>query len=234
MELLLEKYEAAGDPQNDMVGYVRSVCNEFSYKFSSGVYFLTGEIDSGAWSFVYSLLDECPTYGVKTYKDIILNGKSVELEEIKKLSFHVGQYKMYGKKRVVSVLKQALKKSKSSYTIDDLFDKIDKIFIEDEMPIFRENKNSLLEHRMHYGNLRTWWWSPLIGLALNKKIFVFPWLSQKEFHSHIFLKIFRMLSREDVIVLVPCSEKIIIPNEDKFNIVRMSSLFQFDFENMER
>ena len=82
---------------------------------------------------------------------------------------------------------------------------------------------------------RIWYFSTAIGLAMNKKIFIFPWLSQMRFRTDAdFLRLCHILNEEDAIVLVPCSDKIKIPQENKFNVVRMSSLFEVDFENMDR
>jgi len=220
MELIINEYGAHIYPQNDAIGYINSACNDFSYKFYSGIYFLTGEIDCGAWSFAYSLLNEATIGGI-LYKNITLNGEAVDLEEIKKLSFHVGQFKIYKKRIFDDVLRKALEKSKSDYTVEELIEKF-------------ELDRSYLDLEMRVLNMRRWGCSSAIGLALNKKIFVFPWLSKYYFLSDVFFKVFRALSQEDVIVLVPCSEKIQIPAEEKFNVVRMNDLFKFDFEKIER
>jgi len=228
MELFFNKYESYADPQNDKIGNITCVCNYFSYNFSSGTYFLTGEIDSGAWSFVYSLLEENKSYKYpKNYPfrlkppDIILNGESANINKIKELSFHVGQYKLYGKKTFKNVIKKALKKSKINYSFNNICEK----FSVDE--IFWERKMCAMSSRI-------WYISAAAGLAMNKKIFVFPWLSKIRILDIDFFRLFRILNQENVIVLVPCSDKIKIPIEEKFNIVRMNSLFEFDYENMDR
>ena len=67
-------YESSAYPQSDMVGHIQTGCNEFRCEFNAGIHFLTGEIDIGAWSFVYSLLSDTKNTHVR-YKSIILNGK---------------------------------------------------------------------------------------------------------------------------------------------------------------
>jgi len=232
MELFVDEYGTYKRPQNNVVGYINSVCNDFSYKFYSGIYFLQGEVDCGAWSFACSLLDASyikeENYGKllsngTNFKSITLNGKNIDytnFAEIANLSFHVGQYKMYKKKTFGLVLRETLKKSKSTYTVDELVDKFELL------PEF-------LDQEIRTLNMRMWGCFPAIGFAQNKKIFVFPWLSKMYFPSTILFRVCRVLSKEDVIVLVPCSEKIKIPTEEKFNVVRMNSLFKFDYENID-
>ena len=98
MKLTVKNYEGFSRQQNDMVGCIRDTCNNFNYTFNTGIYFLTGEIDVGAWSFAYSLLDDAKDVCVCHYESMTLNDNPVTLSELRKLSFHVGQYKMYGKK----------------------------------------------------------------------------------------------------------------------------------------
>jgi hypothetical protein len=147
---------------------------------------------------------------------------------VRNQTFHVGQYKHYGKKTFESVVKDALKISKSSYSYDEFLKK----YKFEDMPTER--------WRMHCVNEKIWFISPLIGLALKKKIFVFPWLSKKEYLSGFFQNIFDLLVNEDTIVLVPCSEKILFPQGDNYNVARMASLFNlfindgFDFEKDHR
>jgi len=228
MELIFNKYESYADPQNDKIGNITSVCNNFSYNFSIGTYFLTGEIDSGAWSFVYSLLEENKPYKYPqnypfrlTPPDIILNGEPVNINKIKELTFHVGQYKIYGEKTFENIVKQMLKKSKINYTFNDICEKfsVDEIF---------------WKRKMYTMSSRIWRMSAAVGLAMNKNIFVLPWLSKARILDTDFFRLFRILNQEDVIVLVPCSDKIKIPADEKFNVVRMNSLFELDYENMDR
>lgn len=219
MELFFDKFDSYEDPQNDMIGHIHSVCNSFSYGFSSGIYFLTGESDCGAWSFTASLLDGARNEGLRCEK-IILDGKTVDLSEVRKLSFHVGQFKAYGKRKTfASIVKKALKKSKIDYTFEDICQKFG---IDDE---------TLMNRKMFLLSLRIWRFTAAIGLAMDKKIFVFPHLSKCRITDTDFFWLFRVLREEDVIVLVPCSDKIIIPREERFTVVRMNSLFHFDQEH---
>ena len=211
MEFSVKKFGGYINSQNDLIGKLYNVCDDFSYTFSSGTYFLGGEIDCGAWSFVCSLLDGADRRLIN-YEEITLNGRPVDLSEINKLTFYVGQYKVYRKKSFKSVVKKALKKSK----IDCTFSDICKKFAIDEYFSDRE---------MCYLGSRIWRFSSSIGIAANKKIIVFPWMSEKKFKFDFF-DIFRILNQEDVITIVPCSEKIIMPNEEKFKFVKMDALFK--------
>ena len=217
MELVLCDYGTYASPQNDMIGGIRGACNFFSYNFSSGTYFLTGEVDCGAWSFVYSLLDA--SNPSTQYKMINLDGKPVNLSEIEKLTFHVGQYEMYGNKPFSDILRQALRETKTKYTFDDICE----IFGVDEAR--RDREFSALSSQK-------WRFTIALGLAMNKKIFVFPWLSKTWFRSTDFFSLLRILNKENVLSLVPCSEKIQIPQEEKFTVVRMNSLFEIDFDTL--
>lgn len=203
---------------SDVVGQIRNACNVFSCKFTSGIYFLTGEIDIGAWAFTYSLSD-IKEDACAHYESIILEGASVNLREIRKQSFYVGQYKSYGEKTFESVIKEALKKSKSDYSYDDMLQKYYKFGFDED--IYDHAKR----WRMNCVNQKIWYLSPLIGLALKKKFFLFPWLSKMNYHSGFFLKAFGLLTDENVIVLVPCSEKIQLPTGEKYHTIRMASMF---------
>jgi len=234
MDFEVKDFGCYARPQNDMIGRIRDSCNDFSYKFTNGIYFLTGEIDIGAWSFAYSLTDTAKDTHVY-YTSLLVNGISVDLDVVRNQTFHVGQYEMYGKKTFESVLKKALKKSKNNRSYDDMLRKFDR-FGFDERPIEAEAKR----WRMNCVNRKIWYLSPLIGLALGKKIFVFPWLSKKDYLSGFFQMAYDLLVDEDVIVIVPCSEKIQFPTGDKYNVVRMASLFNLfvhdgvDFEKDHR
>ena len=227
MELVVSNYGTYVHPQNDMVGNIINACDDFSYSFTSGVYFLTGEIDIGAWSFAYSLTNDAKKIPVN-YSSIVLNGNSVDITELRKQSFHVGQYKIYGKKTFKYVIEKALKTSKSNCTYNELLKKYDFYFEGAE------------EWRMNCVRHKIWYISPLVGLALKKKIFVFPWLSKKVYLSDFFQRAYDLLINEDVIVLVPCSEKIQFPTGGRYNVVRMATLFDifiehgFDFEKDHR
>jgi len=223
MTLEVSKYECYTQSQNDMVGYIRDVCNEFSYKFTTGIYFLTGEIDIGAWSFAYSLASDAKNAHAH-YKSIILNNKNVDLAEVQKQSFHVGQYIAYGKKSFESAIKNALKESNSNLSYDDFLLK------------YGFNDAPAERWKMNCMNQKIWYISTLIGLALSKQIFIFPWLSKKGYLSSYFQKAFDLLISEDIITLVPCSEKIQLPVGENYTVLRMASLFNlfiesgFDFE----
>jgi len=173
MKLTVKNYECYARPQNDMVGHIRDTCYEFNYTFNTGIYFLTGEIDVGAWSFAYSLLDDARDACVSHYESMTLNGNPVTLSELRKMSFHVGQYKMYGKKSFEDVLKKTLKKSNINCSYEDMVNRFP----------FENMVAEASRWRMHFVNQKIWYISSLIGLALNKKIFVFPWLSKKDYLS---------------------------------------------------
>jgi len=218
MTLEINSYECYTQSQNDMVGYIRDTCNEFSYIFTKGIYFLTGEIDIGAWSFAYSLAIDAKNVHAH-YKSIILNNKNVDLAEVQKQSFHVGQYIAYGKKSFESVIKNALKQSNSNLSYDDFLLK------------YGFSDAPVKSWKMNCVNQKIWYISTLIGLALNKQIFIFPWLSKKEYLSSYFQKAFDLLSNEDIITLVPCSEKIQLPVGENYTVLRMASLFNLFIES---
>jgi len=224
MQLTLKRYQTCAEPQNDMVGKITCVCDEFSYSFSNGTYFLTGEVDSGAWSFADSLI--CADNKISqytSYEEIALNGKNVDLSEVQKMSFSIGQYKTYGEKKFESILKHALKKSKSTYTVEDICKKFDFFGIDEWL---KNQKMSLV-------NTKIWYLSAAIGLAMGKKIFVFPWLSNRTFRLYhgFIINTIHILNQEDLLVFVPCSDKADFPTGEKYNVVRMNSLYQVDFDN---
>jgi hypothetical protein len=227
MEFEIKEYECfTTEPQHDMVGSIFNSCRKFNYTFKKGVYFLTGEIDVGSWAFVYSLLGTTKKEWIH-YDSITLNGNPTNLSEIMKMSFYVGQHKIYGKKMFEKILLKAIKISKNDCSVDDIFDKF---------KIVNEHEGMLptKECAIFQTRIGLWRCTAAIGYAMKKKIFVFPWLSKINFINHIFLDICRILNNEDVIVLVPCSEKIKIPDEEGFKVVRMASLYDVDLENMER
>jgi|GEM_PF-5863315 len=212
MTLEVNDFICSAQMQHDHLGKIRGSCSCFSYKFTSGIYFITGEFDVGAWAFAYSLAEHADTY--VNCKSIILNGNPVELADVRMEAFHVGQYAHYGKESFASVIAKAARESGYMYPYNEMFKNLGWADVNEETARWR----------MDCVNSKIWYISPLIGLTLKKRIFVFPWLSKINYTSCYFQTAFDYLIEEDVIVLVPCSEKIQFPTGDKYNVVRMASL----------
>ena len=155
---------------------------KFSYIFHPGIYALTGQIINGGWAFTYALSPyrrnarNLIVYSSRDYyPEYSIDDKPVDLETLRGITCILGQYRprWYTKLGLLDEsgehrLKKALKKNKSMYTYEELVEKLGLSDCRLTRPIDRTSGER-------------WRITAAIGLAENKKIFCFPWMTNMEF-----------------------------------------------------
>ncbi|MBO5210711.1 MAG: hypothetical protein J6B80_02135 [Clostridia bacterium] len=191
--------------END--GYVNCKSNFYSaqdiissdtvYLFDTGINKLIGEIDSGIWaiSYLLSMYDFIPQNFV-LFKDAVLtvNNERISLNEFCKYSCYLDEsYPLFNtKKSVKRLIEEGLKKSKLTYSVQQIKD----IFLLDE---------ELFERPAHQVGNERFRAMSAIAFAHGKKVFCFPWLSQKRYnyYNNNILKLLEILNQLEMIVILP-------------------------------
>ena len=171
------------------------------YTFLPGINKLIGEIDSGNWAVSYLL----SMYGYRP-KDFILfeqpiatvNNEPVLLNKLSEYSCYMdNSYPLFSAKSSIkkSIIK-GLKQSKSNYSYDD----IKNLFGLD---------GDRIEHSLKGVGNEKFRAMAAIGLAYEKEIFCFPWLSKKQFenyHSNL-TELLSILEKLEKIAIVPVGKE---------------------------
>lgn len=142
------------------------------FEFHSGINRLYGEIDSGifAISYLISMYDKIP----KNEKKLLfsphvatLDGKEISLSALTKLACYLdSSYPLFSsKKSARKLIEKGLKKSKLSYTVNDVFDFFKVQDFHRDIAI-----SSSGTERMKI--------MAAVGFAYGKEIFCFPWFSK--------------------------------------------------------
>jgi len=147
-----------------------------SYTFTQGVNKLVGDIDSGNWAVSYLLSmykHRRKDFFLYYAPQVIVNDKPVALNELSKFSCYMDElYPLFsGRASVRELIMNGLKHNKSPYTCEE----IKKIFDLDDQRFERPLKAVGNEAIRAMG---------AIGLAHNKEVFCFPWLSHKRFYGY--------------------------------------------------
>ena len=170
-----------------------------SYAFSSGVNMLVGEIDSGVWGVSYLL----SMYRYRHRKDFTvfkepvatIDGRVINLKELSEYSCYMDlSYPLFeGHISVRKLVTKALKYSKLNYSCEDIKNMFDLDSYRFEKPL------------KTVGNER-FRAMAAIGFAYGKKIFCFPWLSNRRF-EYFYTKslkwILEKLTELNKIVIMP-------------------------------
>ncbi len=175
---------------------------KFSYIFHPGIYALTGQIINGGWAFTYAL----STGRRNTRKLVIYNNpeyyiddRPVDMETLRGITCTLGYYRprWFAKLGVRDEsgehrLKKALKKHKPIHTYEELVDKLGLSDCRLTRPIDRTSGER-------------WRITAAIGLAENKKIFCFPWMTNSEFKTLTYAasKMGDLIAANGGILLIP-------------------------------
>lgn len=194
-------------------GVFRSTCDDVSYHFNAGVYILLGEIDSGAWAFTSALCSKKKNNAciLDNETKFYFNETEVTLDDIRKISCDLdGPFNYTGSfnKSVEKRVEDSITKYKLPYTVKD----IQKMFhLTDER----------YKRALKYAGNERFRCNAALGFVQRKKIFCFPWLSEKAeryYEGSIYL-ISDILAKLGCIVLMPCSE-LIEKSDDRYNYIR--------------
>ena len=176
------------------------VLAEETYAFSTGVYPLFGEIDSGVWAISYYLSMYRPRskdFTLFAPAEITVNkNHTLSMKEFMKHSCYMDQkYPLFSSKKTVrQLVKKGLKKTRLAYSPDE----IKELFELDDSRFERPLKQ--------VGNER---YRAMAAIAFchGKDVFCFPWFSRdryKYFRGHLeFLK--DRLNQLNKIVILPCA-----------------------------
>jgi len=182
-------------------------CSEFSYEFTKGIYVLQGEIDSGAWAFTNALDNKIAHTRIDEASRFYLNNKEVGISEIRDITCCIDGIEKPKVKRmnVVEALDKLIRETKSNRTVEEIINLFDIPYDEVIDP-----------YRHTFPRYRA-----IKGLLEGKKIFTTTWKSHHEyrFQDVLYTKIQKALKKEDVIFIIPSSEKnIFIEGSNKINM----------------
>lgn len=185
-------------------GSINSTCNSFSYIFQSGVYVLSGDIDSGGWAFSSSLCSKVSLKNslIGTDTKLIFNGMESTIQEIQHLCVDLtyiptGLCGYFDHKSVRDHILDGLKKNSGELSVNDIISLFDLTLERVEHPINRQG-NELIRA------------NAAIGLACDKKIFCFPWYSEQKIKTikNSVKLICNVLNHKDVLVFLPLSKNV--------------------------
>ncbi len=178
-----------------------SACDGLSkdthYTFHTGINTMQGEIDSEIWAVSYLLSMYC-----HRPKDFILfqppnvevNGSSIAIEDFCKISCYLDQmYPLFsGKATVEHLIQKAIKINKLSFSSEEIritFGLTSERFHRSVKQVGNEIFKAMVA----------------IGYCYGKRVFCFPWMSQKRFNGyHNHLKwLLDTLEKMDVAVIIP-------------------------------
>ena len=168
-----------------------SYFDEFSYSFNPGVNLLVGQIDDGGWALSY-LLDPVidKHIVIDEGSQIELNGKEASLSDVRKISHALGQSN--NTQSCQRQIKKALKNN-PFVSESELFEKFE---------LTKERYNRKLSQ---VGN-EIWKITAAIGFSQNKKIFCYPWLSNRYLYQviHSLEIISKIIKENNQILILPC------------------------------
>jgi len=168
-----------------------------SFTFSQGINKLSGEIDSGIWakSYLLSMYNHCPEDFVLFNKPVVLVDRQVfSLEDLSKHSCYMdNSYPLFNSKHSVKQLvENGLICNKSDFSCDDI------------KRMFCINDDRYERPLSGLGN-EIFKAMGAIGVAFNKDIFCFPWLSNRRFeyyHKNITV-VLKTLEELNKVVILP-------------------------------
>jgi hypothetical protein len=183
--------------KDNIRGAVRSLCNDFSYDFTPGVYALTGDIYNGGWAFAYAItglrLEKSDCFSNEN-TEYFINGKRVDLKTVAsnvQYLGHIRHKKSYDKVWFNTVQRQigrGIKKNRLPYSIEE---------IREMFHITKERMNRNIYYvGQQYCNCLA-----AIGFVNNKRIYSFPYLEQ--WNDGVFCPLAGLLKDVGMIVLMP-------------------------------
>lgn len=168
---------------------------EISYKFTGGKsYGFISDFGCGGWALTTCIGGRC----LEPYTGkIFLNDMEVKCKELKNYSCFIGEniFSKYMQKNITTrqALEWALKISTSNYSVSDI----------KEMFKLSDGR---FDRRLRNVGVEIWRISMAIGFALDRKIFCFPWVNQKDISNIEFLlEYINILKENGSIVLISSS-----------------------------
>ena len=216
MKLLFQDFQVCAHCSSDVIKDFVSACSSITGEFEKGVYFLQGEIDSGAWAFCSSLLQQTKLI----YYDgkIFIDDKRSNLNTIRKSSICIGDYTSLSFSDRFNpcqkTLKKALLKSNLSISYENLCQDFD-------FPAEFWNRNP-----GKLGGIHIWKFTAMLGIALNKKVFISSWIGRHNFQEKTFENLIHNLLNYDCIVLIPSSDFNVLQNSFQVKYIKIYELYQ--------
>ena len=181
------------------LGKITVPCQSFNYRFISGVYILSGNIDDGGFALSYLLGGTYTKKQLVVYDEgnILVDNYPVSISEFKNIGCYLGdhQNKKYKYFSVKKLIEFALKKSKLPYNTDDI------------RKLFHIDKDRF-ERTLNKVGITIWQCIAAIGFAEGKKLYTFPWFSPEKqtFFGEMFKIIIPVLKENNCIVMIPATD----------------------------
>jgi ABC-type dipeptide/oligopeptide/nickel transport system ATPase subunit len=200
---ILEKVSSLEVKRIDIIQYPKMInygqmidyCQNFSYCFSScKIYGIIGECGSGGWALSYTIA------GKEKLKngEIKINDNLVDVKELQKYSFYVGEGISNVGIRKNSIFKQLQTGIKTSGRKD--------YSVEDIIELFGLSKDRL-NYKIEELSWERWRASLAIGFAYGKRIYCFPWCNTSFVNDLIInpciYRCFEILKQDGAIILLP-------------------------------
>lgn len=171
-----------------------------TYNFVRGINTLEGEIDSGSWaaSYILSMYKEKSKDFILSDFNLSVNGKEADINELLNFSCYLSEeHPLFSsKKSVRKLVSDGLRKTKLSYTADQIKTMFELDDIRFEHPI--SNLSGEKFRAM-----------AAIGYSYNKQLYCFPWLSNSRFESYNnnILWLLSKLEQLNLTAIVPVGKK---------------------------
>lgn len=197
-------------------GVFYSTCDDISYDFNTGVYILLGEIDSGAWAFSSTLCSRKrkDTCIIDDNTKFYIENKEASLDDVRKISCDLDAKTNTASlnKSVKNMMEDAIEKYKLPYNATEVKKKF-------HLTDARYNRS------LNFSGNERFRCNAAIGFMQGKRIFCFPWMSQraeKYYRGNIY-ETCEILYDLGCIVLLPCSE-LVDQKNDKYTYIRFPSI----------
>lgn len=149
-----------------------SLTPEFTFTFTPGAYALSGQIDNGGWAFAYSLTTHNEDVCIYNTPEFIYDGREVSLDFLRSISCYLG---IYGTNCSAEELFSQMKKTKKL-----------KKPLEEIKEMFGLSNERFSKPLSMTGN-EVWRITAALGYAEDKKIFCYPWRTNRQLKSHIYM-----------------------------------------------
>lgn len=182
---------------NNIISYITS-CNNFTYFFSSGVYILRGDIDSGAWALCYAISHKSNKVIISESTSFFIDGSKISPKNIYKFVCYIGERKrnkIFFNSKFFPYIKKIVKKYKFNISAIELF----KLFNIDKDYYYRKIKYLGSEYYQLF--------LLLLGFIKGKKIFTTSWCGSLNFDCQSLNKIGKILETQGCILIIPSSCK---------------------------
>lgn len=174
---------------------------EFSYTFKPGAYALSGQIDNGGWAFTYALtprsIDDVCIYNTPKF---IYDGKYESIDYIRSLSYYLGNYTNEPTCPANFPAEQQFEPLLKSGKVEIPLEQV-----KERLGLTKER----LSRPLNMTGNEVWRITATIGLAMSKKIFCFPWMTNNQLKPLLYSikKLSEILKENQCILLLPVENK---------------------------